>query len=70
MEPVFSSEEQGHIKRFCSTWNITADATSDDIFNIAKLEKSPQWRKFLSEAKSALDCFMKRGKFAEDIEQF
>ncbi|MEM9234368.1 MAG: hypothetical protein AAGA69_09055 [Pseudomonadota bacterium] len=70
VEPVFSPEEQGHIKRFISTWDLTADATPDDIFDIVELERSPQWRTFLSEAKSALDCFMKRGKFTEDAEQF
>ena len=70
MEPVFSPEEQEHIKRFCSTWGVTADATLDDIFCIAELEQALEWRTFLGKAKSALDCFMKRGKFAEDTDQF
>lgn len=69
-EPVFSPEEQVRIRKFCSTWSLTADATSDNIFSIAELNSSPEWQAFLREAKSALGCFVKRGKFDEDTEQF
>ena len=70
MEPIFSSEEQARIKEFCSTWDIAAEATPDNLFSVAELNSLPEWQAFLREAKSALDCFMKRGKFDEDTEQF
>ena len=70
IEPVFSPEEQRCIKSFCSTWEITADATRNDIFSVSELERTPQWNKFLNDASSAFDCFMKRGKLSEDVEQF
>jgi len=70
-QPVFSAAEQSHIQNFCVIWNAAADATpDDDIFSVAVLNTSPQWRKFLHDARAAFECFSKRGKFSEEVVEF
>tara|TARA_R110002051_G_scaffold207936_1_gene273782 strand:- start:814 stop:1185 length:372 start_codon:yes stop_codon:yes gene_type:complete len=69
-EPVFSKEEQAHIKQFCSTLERTAEATPIDIFDVNTLLKSRDWSNFIHGARSAFEHFSERGKFSEDIEQF
>ena len=69
-EPVFAAAEQGQIAQFSSVLNDAASVDEADIFDAAKLEALPHWRRFREAADSALRTFRQRGRFSEDEEQF
>jgi len=69
-EPVFTREENQAMRNFHATWSEVADATPNPMpYSVELLIGTPIWNRFMSAASIALDVFLKRGRFDDEVEE-
>ena len=67
--PVFSHEESEAIQRFHEVWAGVADETPNPMpHSIDLLIGTAAWNRLMAAAQAALDVFLKRGRFDQDVE--
>lgn len=66
---VFSTKEKDAIADFLRLFEVAADATLVNTWDVEWFKNSPEWSALSKVAQEAYDIFMQRGRFSEDDEQ-
>jgi len=66
---VFNEMERRAVERLRGLLGQVSIATPDDFFDIARFKASSEWVALESYAGEALQVFMRRGRFSEDVEE-
>ncbi len=70
VEPVFSLEEQYVFSDFHNNWKEICDNTPQYMPPLSILKKDHKWISLMINAKKALNIFLIRGRFNEEVEIF
>ncbi len=66
---VFSEAERGAVSRFRCLLDQVSKATPDDFFDVDIFKASAEWQALERYAGEALQVFLRRGRFSEDVEE-
>lgn len=66
---VFNEAERVAVERLWVLLDQVSIATPDDFFDVDRFKASSEWGALESYAGEALQLFMRRGRFSEDVEE-
>ena len=66
---VFDEAERSAVERFWVLLDQASNATPEDFFDIAQFKASSEWVALERYAGEALQVFMRRGRFSEDVKE-